>query len=390
MKQSILGILSSVISAMKGNSRQYHSLIIPLIDSSVNVNSDTRIYLLEDAMDLWVAMLLQTPTTGVGDVVPLVPHLFPLLEVGSDTLRRALEITEAYIYLAPSQMLASINMFLPPLVNLLQTAKREATGLVLNIVELTIRSALKLGGNNALTRLLSNLLQCNFLQTVLTGLQDAQQAHDSTGPNSSKTWLDVLVETDYFCIISRIALASHDLFLEALRAARPTEQVDVTMKWLLPEWFRHMDNISHPEKKKLNCLALTALLQTGQPWIMEHLQDLMAIWTETALELYAEEGSKEDDWLIYNDPDALRSEYETAEHEGQRKVRLDGPSNTMSCTRTVLRDTASDSALTPHDSYSWWTRFIDWTSRTSFASTYNMRSMLLAATKLSRQSGLLT
>ncbi|KAL8986745.1 MAG: hypothetical protein Q9177_003989, partial [Variospora cf. flavescens] len=325
MKQSILGILSSLMSSMKGNSRKYHSLIIPLIDSSVDISSETRIYLLDDAMDLWATVLQQTPAAGIADVVPLVPHLFPMLEVGSETLRRALEMTETYVYLAPSQMLASFSFFLPSFVGLLEHGKREATGLVLAIVDRAIQSALKLGGKDALTTLASQLLQFNLLQTIMAGLRGAHEAHESSGPNRSKTWLDVLVETDYLSILSRLTLASPHLFLDAIQAAVPNEEFNVTIKWLLSEWFGHLDNVSHPEKKKLSCLALTALLQTGQPWMVLHLQELMAVWTETALDLYDEPDSTEADCLVYKDPQSLEGEDETAEKEGERKLLLIDP-----------------------------------------------------------------
>ncbi|KAL8901876.1 MAG: hypothetical protein Q9207_004980 [Kuettlingeria erythrocarpa] len=318
MKQSVLGILSSLMASMKGNSRKYHSLLIPLIDSSVNKDSPNRIYLLEDAIDLWATVLQQTPTDGVDAVMPLVPHLFPMLEAGSETLRRGLDITETYFYLAPSPMLASIEMFLPSFVSLLETAKREATGSVLSIVELAIRSTLHLGGLDRLATLTSQLLQSNFLQTLLSGLRGAHQAHESSGPNGRRTWLDVLIEADYLSILSRLALANVTLFIDAMKVAAPSEQFETLITWLLREWFRHLDNISHPEKKKLNCLALTTLLQTGQSWIMEHLQDLMAVWTEVALELYDNDANL--DCLVYTDPDALKGEDETAEQEGQRKL----------------------------------------------------------------------
>ncbi|KAL8880931.1 MAG: hypothetical protein Q9198_001760, partial [Flavoplaca austrocitrina] len=80
LKQSILGILSSLISAVRDESRKYHALLIPLIDNSVDVNSETRVYMLEDALDLWVNILQQTPPTAVSGVIPLVPHLLPMLE----------------------------------------------------------------------------------------------------------------------------------------------------------------------------------------------------------------------------------------------------------------------------------------------------------------------
>ncbi|KAI4262276.1 MAG: hypothetical protein L6R42_002545 [Xanthoria sp. 1 TBL-2021] len=158
LKQSILGILSSLISAVKGESRKYHALLIPLIDSSVDIASETRVYMLEDALDLWVNILQQTPSNAVSNVISLVPHLFPMLEVGSDTLRKALEIAEIYVYLAPAQLLAS-TVLLSPLTSLLQGSKREVTGLVLSIVELLMRSALEFRGVEALTRFTLQLLE---------------------------------------------------------------------------------------------------------------------------------------------------------------------------------------------------------------------------------------
>ncbi|KAL8855507.1 MAG: hypothetical protein Q9178_007861 [Gyalolechia marmorata] len=324
LNQSILGILSSLISAIKDESRKYHSLLLPLINSSVDINSETRVYMLEDALDLWVNTLQQIPSSAVPNVVPLVPHLFPMLEVGSDTLRKALEIAETYVYLAPAQMLASTGMILAPLTSLLKDCKREVTGLVLSIVELLMRSALELGGTAALMTFTSRLLEVNFLAIIVSGLHGAHEAHQTTGPHRAKTWLDVLVETDYFSILARLALADPKLLIDAVKAARPNEPFETTISWLLPEWFRHLDNISHPEKKKLSCLAVTALLQTGQPWIMEHLQDLMAGWTELVVELYDNE-EKKDDCLVYEDVDAIKSPRETAEEEGQRKLMLADP-----------------------------------------------------------------
>ncbi|KAL8935914.1 MAG: hypothetical protein Q9216_005196 [Gyalolechia sp. 2 TL-2023] len=320
MKQSILGILSSLISAMKSNSRQYHSFMIPLIESCVKMDSDTRTYLLEDSMELWATVLQQTPSAAVPDVLPLVPHLFPMLEVGSDTLRRSLEMIEVYVYLAPLQMLPSSSLLLPAFVDLLEDAKREATGLALNIIDLLMQSALELGGIEAFMSLMSQLLESKYLQTILSGLRGAHEAHQASGPNRSKSWLDVLAETDYLSILSRIVLAGPNIFVDAVKAARPSEQFDFTIQWLLSEWFRHFDNISHPEKKKLNCLGLTALVQTGQAWMLEHLQELMGVWTETVLEFYDDDNSMGIDYMVYKDPDALKATGETAEQEGRRKL----------------------------------------------------------------------
>ncbi|KAL8733431.1 MAG: hypothetical protein Q9181_003578 [Wetmoreana brouardii] len=336
LKQNILAILSSLMSAMKANSQKYHQLIIPLVDSSVNVQSDTYVPLVEDALDLWEAVLQQTPSTAVPSLLPLVPRLFPVMEAGSDTLPKVLSITETYVYIAPHQMLSSVSTILVPLTSLLNESKREITGSILNIIELLMRSAHQVGGNEALTALTSQLLEAGLLQTVVRGLHGAYEAHQSTGPHRSKTWLDVLVETDYLSLLSRLSLSSPGLLLDAVRAATPNDRLDTTIKWMLSEWFRHLDNISHPEKKKLNCLALTALLQTGQSWILLHLQDLMSIWTEAVLELYGEDKSK-GDYLLYRDPDSLKGERETAEEERQRELIFADPIHQLDL-KTFIRE----------------------------------------------------
>lgn len=58
--------------------------------------------------------------------------------------------------------------------------------------------------------------------------------------------------------------------------------------WLLAEWFTHIDNISPANKTKLSCLALTAFLETGQPWILNKLQLLMTTWTSVLTDLEEE------------------------------------------------------------------------------------------------------
>lgn len=52
-------------------------------------------------------------------------------------------------------------------------------------------------------------------------------------------------------------------------------------------------NMGHPSQRKLNCFALTVLLETNQPWILQRLQDLMIVWSDVVTELRDEDGSDE-------------------------------------------------------------------------------------------------
>jgi hypothetical protein len=72
-----------------------------------------------------------------------------------------------------------------------------------------------------------------------------------------------------------------------------------------------MDNIGHPAHKKLNCLALTALLELEQPWMLSRLQSLMSLWTDIVNELIIDASLHEGvvvmrDCLVYTDPDAAK------------------------------------------------------------------------------------
>lgn len=285
MKQSILGILSALITSLQAESQEYHGLVIPLIQSSIEPTSESRPFLLEDALDLWAAVLEQTPSPASPEIVSLVQYLFPMFDIASDALRKALEITESYIYLIPADILSNATVLLTPFSALLDTLKRDSKGVVTHLVELLIRSAYDLGGLSAVQELTPALLSSSFLPALLNGLHDAFTAHETTGPNRIHPSIDGIVETDYLSVLARLAVASPSLLTSAIDAALPNQPID----WLLTEWFAHIDSIAHPAQKKLSCLALTSLLETGQRWILSRLQSLMTLWTDTIAELVVED-----------------------------------------------------------------------------------------------------
>ena len=331
MKQSILAILSALVSSMKAESQRYHAMIIPLIDSSVQLTSPTRVYLLEEAMDLWATILVQTSFPAPQETINLAQHLFPMYEAASDTLRKALEITETYILLIPQHFLSESMRLLVPFSSLLGATKREAIGVITRLVELLVQSAEYIGGLQAVSQLTTNLISSQFLFTLLTGLRAAYSAHQTTGPNRASSSIDGIVETDYLSVLARLALSSPSLLTSALTAAWPQENFETTISWLLAEWFSHIDNIGDPERKKLSCLALTNLLQAGQPWVLNHLQELMTVWTDTITELFDDNNNRNldgsgggggTDCLIYWDEQKLRPEGGPEAPADERRRRL--------------------------------------------------------------------
>jgi hypothetical protein len=287
LKQAILTVLSTLVAAMKGEAQRYNSLILPLIRRAVEPGSEMQVYLMEEGLDLWSTILAQTPTPAAPDVLALAESIFPLLEIGSDNLRIVLNILESYILLAPDAMLGDAVRLrvLSYMTSLLGVKKRELAGLVTSVVENMIRAAESLGGSKGVRQVVQDLLDIGYTEKVFEGLRDAWEAHQTVGPARKYPKLDDVVETDYFTILARIALADPGVFLDMLSSIGNANEV---WSWLSSEWFQHFDSMANIERQKLSCLALTRLLELPLPTttiILDKLQDYFAMWTAVISEM---------------------------------------------------------------------------------------------------------
>ena len=301
MKQAILAILARLVNAMKADSLPMHPMVFPIIRGAVEPGSETEIYLLDDAMDLWAAILVQTPAPASAELLDLVPYLFPIYQLGSENMRKALEITESYVILAPEHMLSeNIRMqMLSKLSSIFGMLSPSANAMVCNLIEFIIRKAESLGGETAVAQTATDLVHVGVLSTLLEGLKGSWTAHCTTGPNRTKAPVDGIIETDYFSILARLLLGSLSGFIQACKNVR-SDTFDTTMTWLLEEWFSHFENVAFPARRKLMCLALTKLLETNRPFILLNLQSLMTIWTDVIVELREDEEDRRGDSLLYD------------------------------------------------------------------------------------------
>lgn len=320
MKQAILTILARLVNAMKADSLPMHSLVFPIIRGAVEPGSETSVYLLDDAMDLWGSILTQTPAPASTELLDLVPYLFPIYELGSENMGKALEITESYVILAPEHILSDdlrLQM-LTALSNLVGSLGPSANGQVFNLVEKIIRSADKLGGETAVSQTITDLVHVGFFTKLLDGLKDSWKAHNTTGPNSKDAFVKGIIETDYYSLVARLILGSMGGFFQACEKAS-SEKVEATMKWLLEEWFSHFENIADPGRRKLMTLALTKLLETNQPFILLNLQSLMTIWTDVITELREDDEDKGDS-LLMDPAQYVASDYTESPETARRGI----------------------------------------------------------------------
>ncbi|KAM3420367.1 hypothetical protein BST61_g3648 [Cercospora zeina] len=325
MKQAILTILARLVNAMRAESLPLHAMVVPIIRGAVEPGSETQVYLLEDALELWHAVVTQTPDGAASrELLDLVQYLYQIFELGSENLRKALEIVESYVLAAPRHMLSDpvrSDMF-RTLATLLGGLKADANGRVCNVIETSLRlvqrqdvgASLPLGQFTNASYLVTYTLafatdpengNFGFFSKLLQGLHGSWTAHCSTGPNAQDAPVDGIVETDYFAIFARAILGSLEGFIPTLQAVASSSlnqpDLSATLKWLLEEWTWHFENIGDPSRKKLMCLALTKLLETNLPVVLENLQSLMTIWTSLLLELREDEADIGSDTLVWKD-----------------------------------------------------------------------------------------
>ncbi|KAI5294635.1 hypothetical protein KEM52_003559 [Ascosphaera acerosa] len=295
MKQAILTLLATMMHSLREGSARYQSLIMPLVQQSCEPGSDSSSYLLEEALDLWEAVLVQAPPIATPEVLALVPCLFKIFDAEVDGVLQALDITRSYLYLAPGEMLLDdVRVPLLSCLNkLLHLSAKDRIGAVPLLGEQLICAVrvVQAGNEQALRILAGTMVETGFLPSILAGLRDAYEANQTTGPNRKTSPIFGVMETDYFSVLAQLALDSPRVFLESVAAACPGQTQEQAMKWLLAEWFAHYDSVYSVPRKKLHVLALTRLLSINgtasppPPFLLNELQSYLTCWTDLIFEV---------------------------------------------------------------------------------------------------------
>lgn len=316
MKQAILTMITAIVNSLGQKSLEYHEPILPLIHDSVQPESEAIVYLLEEALELWTAIIQQVPKNSAApDLLSLSKLLLPLFDMGGDLLRPIFELTESYTILSPATVL-SPDFLTPLLISLksllpaLSTSRARARDASLaphvaeNIIAtISIESLSSLNTQQALTHILESMVNTGYLASLLELLKEAYEYHQDPRPSKKPPEIIGPGETSLFSLLARIAMISPDQFIQAVTATNvtatatasstsssETSTIQQPIQWLVTEWLSHIDSIGDILRKKLQTLALTNLLSPNIPpffptLMLENLQSLFTIWTDVCIEL---------------------------------------------------------------------------------------------------------
>jgi hypothetical protein len=325
MKQAVLTILQSLVMSMKADSQRFYPLIQPLVAEAVQEGSDIFLYLIEEALELWLNMLLYCSPPVSQEVLSLVGPALRLLSEVTEHQLQLLSITSNYVVLSPETLLEDRyrQVVLKALSETFNSKRREYSLLATKNSENLLRYAEELGGVGGLKVVVKDMWQSGFLTKIFEGIHDAYEAHQTSGPNRRQPQVESLILTDYFTILSRIALADPTTFVESLEPLGPLDRV---WAWLSSEWFSSFDSTADDGRQKLCLLAMTRLLELPHPiqeLVLTKLQDYFSMWTSVISRLLDDQTPPRD--MMVMTEEIGQMEYDTAVDVRERALLTSDP-----------------------------------------------------------------
>ncbi|KAK0087433.1 hypothetical protein PV326_005190 [Microctonus aethiopoides] len=249
LKCAIISTLVHYVKALRTESAIVEPMIVSMIGLSCDLNQDAHVYLLEDGLELWLAVLENATvlTTGMRDLFRNMPAL---LDCGLDlvTLGPALNVIQAYVLLSPREFIGEWGIpIVKGIKSILMDLRVQEVAPVIALMELILKVASERGA-----QLIKTLLGRIF-EIVYFDEDDALRVMNAS-----------------LVVIARVLISSPDVFAQVvseLTRKIGNEQTEETVLGrLIDIWLRYMSN-SVSEKKWLKCLAiaLCSLLNSNSP-----------------------------------------------------------------------------------------------------------------------------
>ncbi|PFH62823.1 hypothetical protein XA68_11835 [Ophiocordyceps unilateralis] len=310
IKQAVIAILAALALSMGSGAQRYHGFMIPLLSEAARPGSDLHVHLIDESLELWNAILMQSEQPLGQGVLGLAELALPLLEYQSETASQALSVVESYIIMAPEAMLEERlrRQTLSALSGVLSSKSRDMVRVGTTCVEYLIRAAATLAGERGISVMIQDMMETGFMQLLFHSLKDAWEAKQTSGPNRKISKLNTMTEGDYFAVLGRLALAEPALFVQLLSRVGSLDQV---WGWLSSEWFSYLDSVDQLERRKLFVLALTRLMELPSPMqelVLGKLQNYFEMWNSMIMELHGFHPHEPD---ILTFTESVDTEYET-------------------------------------------------------------------------------
>ncbi|KAI1333560.1 putative importin 11 [Xylariaceae sp. FL0016] len=329
MKQAVLTIMQTLVMSMKTPALRYEHMMLPLITEATHPESELYLYLMDEALELWSSILSQGGPPLSTELLSLSETAIRILADQNEHAFNFMSIVGSYIILAPGTMLED-RMRQPlftALAACLDSKSRELMGVLTKYVEAYMRFSYDLGGAQGFRLIVQDMMETGFLRKIFEGIHDAYECHQTSGPNARHSRVGSLTLTDYFMMLSRIAVVDPAIFVEVLASMGP---LDGVWTWLSAEWFGNFDRLADVCRQKLNLLAMTRLMELCQPMqdlVLQKLQDYFSMWTSVMVQILDPDSPGNDQLVNTSEP--VAHDWETPKDVLERQLFSTDPINTV-------------------------------------------------------------
>ncbi|XP_059060913.1 importin-11 [Achroia grisella] len=240
--------------------------ILSVVNESTRLSEPAHVYLLEDALELWLA-ILETSHTADPATLQLAENLYPILEQSTEHLRIVVYIMQAYTLLCPEEFLSGAGgKCMALLEDMLSDMRTEGVITVLKMAEICVSVSFPerntFLGVKVIWPILIRVIHCLLEGDDLPMVLSVQ-----------------------LCLVSRVILLSSDLFYKAIQEASnglveyDSDPVKVLTRFL-HVWTEKMNLVTQVERWKVVGLGLAALLTTQNATVLERFPAILLNLTE--------------------------------------------------------------------------------------------------------------
>ncbi|XP_059487451.1 importin-11 [Neocloeon triangulifer] len=237
LRAAVVAALVPLVAALGPDHDHLSTFLLPVVATSTDLDQEAHVYLLEDGLDLWQAVL-ENAARMSPQLLQLWTRVPTLMERTTEHLQSCLQLTKAYLLLAPTQFLETHGKVLvATLDEILGDIRLEGLLQVLRLVELIMRA------EPAAAPLLQVLIE-----RVIMSVLRAEA-------------LPILMALQ-LSVLARLLLGPQNVLADAVNsvAVSSGETADSVLQRLLDVWLDKMSIITQPERRKLLALALVTLL----------------------------------------------------------------------------------------------------------------------------------
>ncbi|XP_071559337.1 importin-11 isoform X1 [Temnothorax nylanderi] len=327
LRCAIVSTLIHLEKALGSESVILEPLVVSVVALSVDVNQEGHIYLLEEGLELWIALLENTPTPTPA-IMDLFRNMPALLDQTTENLRLCLYIIQMYVLLSPQDFFTQRgSVVIESLKTLLSDLRSEGRVMMLRLFEICLRTSPQQGAE--------------LIKPVLLKIFESVYNSDEYP----------LVMTMNLSIVARVLLGSRDIFVQVIsdlaQSIGTETREDVVLGKLVHSWVTAMPLVAQTERRKLLALALCSLLGANSPpTVFEYFPQIISNIVETLNDItkFDDSGYPVDSLMIADQTSPSQYEdvdYETEHAQRQKRLVFNDPVHSIS-----LKDTLQSQLIT--------------------------------------------